>query len=94
MNNRTEERRIGEPDRRRATPEDFLARVKLTVAELEPRTNYRAPVAQLTYAAQVAARNDFPLQVVTAGSMYATFALSAEELAAMMKESVSLTLDK
>jgi len=61
MNERNEDRRTGVADRRRATPADFLARVKLTVEELEPRTNYRTPVGQLVFAVQVAASKGFPL---------------------------------
>lgn len=88
MNEHTERR-----GRQPMTPESFLARIRATLAELEPRTNYRAPVAQLVFAVQVAARSGFPLQVVAAGGIWATFALSAEELAVLVDAHLSLQLD-
>lgn len=59
----------------------------------EQRTNYRTPVGQLIFAIQTAARHGFPLRVVAAGSMWATFALTGEELAKLVDSHVALTLD-
>lgn len=88
-----EDRRKGVTDRRTSNREHFLARIRLTLDEMEPRTNYRTPVGQLVFAVQVAAAKGFALQVVAAGSMYATFALSNEERAELIDNNVSLQLD-
>lgn len=52
---------------------------KKVILDLEPRINYRIAIKELIKAVKCAALNGFILQIVSAGSIYATLSLSSTE---------------
>lgn len=93
MNAERNERRSGNDRRAPLSAEAFAARIRATLAEPEPRKDWRAPIGQLVKAVQVAAAHGFPLQVVAAGSLHATFALTVEEACTLRNADVQIMLD-
>lgn len=58
------------------------------------RSNYRTQIGNLIAAIQAAAIEGFALRCVAAGSMWATFELTAEEVAKLQQHKIFLEEDK
>lgn len=67
----------------------FLERVKA-----DPPKFYRTRIGNLVAAIQAAAIEGFALQCVAAGSMWATFELTAEEVAKLQQHKIFIEEDK
>lgn len=66
----------------------------LAEAELKERKAYRTQIGNLVAAIQVAAIEGFALRCVAAGSLWATFELTAEEMAKLQRRKIFLEEDK
>ena len=70
--------------------EVFEANYKQSITK---RTEYKTAISCLIPAIQAAAVAGFPLRVVAAGSMWATFELTDEEVSALSKQMIFLQRD-